>query len=94
MHLLVQHKKYTEGSDGDNDVEVATKEVSDSLRRDRKVSADKTKKKTKAKPATPKLVKSLREDEAEGNKAFYEKIERKENFFFCKLCSKFSTASR
>ena len=39
MHLLVQHKKYTEDSDGDNDVEVAAKEVSDSLRRDRKVSA-------------------------------------------------------
>ena len=45
LHLLVQHKKYTEGSDGDTDVEVAAKEVSDSLRRDRKVSADKTKKK-------------------------------------------------
>ena len=42
----------------------------------------------------PKLVKTLREDEAEGNKLFNEKIEVRENFFFCKGCPKFSTASK
>ena len=47
-----------------------------------------------AKPSLPKIVKSLREDEAEGNKAFAEKIVVEDNFFFCKSCPKFSTASK
>ena len=52
------------------------------------------KSKKRSKPTLPKLVKTLREDEAEGNKAFNEKITSSENFFFCKNCDKFSTASK
>ena len=54
----------------------------------------KLKLKKRSNSSLPKLVKSLRDDEAAGNKAFREKIEVREEFFFCNVCPKFSTASK
>ena len=50
--------------------------------------------KCKKQKGTSKLVKSLREEELEGNKIFHLNIEVKNNFFYCKLCAKFSTTTK
>ena len=38
-------------------------------------------------------MKNLQEDEIEGNKLFGERIEMKEDFYFCKFC-KFSSSAK
>ena len=43
---------------------------------------------------TSKLVRSLQEDESEGFKKFNENIEVKDGYFFCKICSKFSSTTK
>ena len=50
--------------------------------------------KCKKQKATSKLVKSLRDEELEGNKIFQEKVEVKDGFYYCKICSKFSTTTK
>ena len=80
MHMLVAHRDNPEIVGGDSKGSEAV--------------AVKTKSKKKCKPALPKLVKTLREDEADGNKAFADKIEVKDNCFYCKSCSEFSTVSK
>ena len=51
----------------------------------------KEKKGAKRQKGNSKLVKSLQEDEMEGNKLFVENIEIKDSYFYCKSCEKFST---
>ena len=46
------------------------------------------------KTGNSKLVRSLQEDEVEANKLFAENIEEKEDYFFCKVCSKFSCTTK
>ena len=49
------------------------------------------KSKSKKQKGNSRLVRSLREDEMEGNKVFIENVEIRDNYFFCKLCSKYSS---
>ena len=54
----------------------------------------KSKQKSKNQKSQSKLMKSLRENEIEENKLFLEHVEVKENFYFCKVCNKFSSATK
>ena len=92
MHVAIAHadKRDAESSESD----AGTNLIKASTERKKAVKFVKTDQKKRSKPALPKLVKSLREDEADGNKAFAEKIKIKDNFFYCQHCSKFSTASK
>ena len=86
LHMLAAHRDSNEVEAGDN-------EGSDKMTVTDAVAV-KTKSKIKSKPALPRIVKTLREDEVNGNKAFTDKIEVKDAFFYCKSCSEFSTASK
>ena len=55
---------------------------------------NKSKKNKQSKKNVPKLMKTLREDEEAGNKAFAEKILVEDGFFFCKVCKKMLTVSK
>ena len=61
-------------------------------RKDKK--SDKKAAKKKSGSGHPKLVRTLQEDEMETNKLFAENIEMKEDFYFCKLCTKFSCSTK
>ena len=80
------------------DSEVKTKLVKDAQKiLTSKLAVQKVGKKGQAKckkqKSTSKLVKSLRDQELEGNKIFQETIEVKDSFYYCKKCSKFSTTT-
>ena len=63
----------------------------------RQNSSNPRKLKTKSvekKKGNPKLIRSLREDELKANKIFAENIEVRESYFYCKICSKFSTTTK
>ena len=53
-----------------------------------------SKQKGKTQTSQSKLMKSLRENEIEENKIFHENIVVKENFFFCKICNRFSSTTK
>ena len=59
----------------------------------------KSSKQSKSKPSKSqksrtKLMKSLQEDEMDGNKLFHENVSIREGCFFCKICNKFSTTTK
>ena len=54
----------------------------------------KSKTKKKKQKGASKLMRSLRDDEVQGNKCFQENIDVRDGFFYCKICSKFSTTTK
>ena len=49
---------------------------------------------SKSQKSRTKLMKSLQEDEMDGNKLFQENVSIREGCFFCKICNRFSTTTK